>query len=101
MADVLFAAHGSDPPPPPIGKNWVLRFVKTQVELQIKWNRKFHSQHALCEDPVKIGAWFKLIKDTRQTYGVLNEDSYNFNETGFIMGVAGISKVVTCSDTIG
>ena len=101
MADILLAACGSDPLPPPIGKNWVLRFIKTQAELQTKWTRKFHSQCVLCEDSVKIGLWFKLVEDMQQTYGVLNGDSYNFDETGFMMGVAGTSKVVTSCDTVG
>jgi hypothetical protein len=84
-----------------VGKNWVTRFVTGSKELQTKWNRKFHSQRAKCEDPVKISAWFKLVDDTRQTWGVLHEDIYNFDETGFMMGVAGTSKVVTSVDTIG
>jgi hypothetical protein len=82
-------------------KNWVSRFVSNQLELQTKWNRKFHSQRARCEDPVKINAWFKLIHDTRVAYGIPDEDVYNFDETGFMMGVAATSKVVTSSDTIG
>jgi hypothetical protein len=61
----------------------------------------FHSQRAKCEDPVKISAWFKLVEDTRQTWGIANEDIYNFDETGFMMGVAATSKVVTSADTIG
>ena len=34
-------------------------------------------------------------------YGVLDGDSYNFNETRFIMGVAGTSKVVISCNTVG
>jgi hypothetical protein len=101
MADVLLAGRGQNPLPLPVGKNWVSRFVNNQPELQTKWNRKFHSQRARCEDPVKIGAWFKLVEETRQAYGILDEDAYNFDETGFMMGVAATSKVVTSSDTIG
>jgi hypothetical protein len=101
MADVLLAARGQDPPPPPVGKNWVSRFVNSQSELQTKWNRKFHSQRARCEDPVAITAWFKLVEETRQTYGIPDQDVYNFDETGFMMGVAATSKVVTSSDTVG
>ena len=77
------------------------RFVTGSKELQTKWNRKFHSQRARCEDPVKISAWFKLVEDTRQTWGIIHEDVYNFDETGFMMGVAATSKVVTSADTIG
>lgn len=101
MADVLLAGRCQNPPPLPVGKNWVSRFVNNQPELQTKWNRKFHSQRARCEDPVKISAWFKLVEETRQAYGILDEDTYNFDKTGFMMGVAATSKVVTSSDTIG
>ena len=48
-----------------------------------------------------INAWFKLVEETRQAYGILDEDSYNFNKTGFIMGVAAILKVIISSNTIG
>jgi hypothetical protein len=34
-------------------------------------------------------------------YGILEEDTYNYDETGFMMSVASMSKVVTSSDTIG
>jgi len=101
MADALLAARGQDPPPQPVGQKWVSRFIKAQPELQTKWNRKFHSQRARCEDPVTIAAWFKLVEETRQAYGILDTDTYNFDETGFMMGVAATSKVVTSSDTVG
>jgi hypothetical protein len=101
MAAALLADRGQDPPPLSVGKCWVLRFVNSQSELQTKWNRKFHSQRVLCEDPVAIAAWFKLVEETRQAYGILDIDTYNFDETGFMMGVAATSKVVTSSDTTG
>ena len=101
MADALLAARGQDPPPQPVGKNWVSRFIQSQPELQTKWTRKFNSQRAQCEDPAVIAAWFKLVAETRQTYGVLDQDIYNFDETGFAIGVAATLKVVTSSDRVG
>lgn len=101
MADTLLAARGQNPPPQPVGKNWVSRFINTQPGLQTKWNRKFHSQREKCEDPKIISAWFTLVDETRQAYGILDGDTYNFDETGFMMGVAAASNVVTSSDTIG
>ena len=101
MADALLAARSQDLPPQPVGKCWVSRFINSQSELQTKWNRKFHSQRAKCEDPITINAWFKLVEETRQAHGIPDEDMYNFNETGFMMGVTATSKVVTSSDTIG
>jgi hypothetical protein len=64
-------------------------------------NRKFHSQRARCEDSVAIAAWFKLVEETRLAYGILDDNVYNFNETGFMMGVAATSKVVTSIKTVG
>jgi hypothetical protein len=101
MADALLAACGQNPPPQPVGKNWVSCFVNSQSELQTKWNRKFHLQRAKCEDSVAITAWFKLVEETHQAYGILDDDVYNFDETGLMMGVAATSKVVTSSDTVG
>ncbi|KAL6172800.1 hypothetical protein ACJQWK_01946 [Exserohilum turcicum] len=101
MADALLAARGQDPPPQPIGRCWVSRFIQSQPELQTKWTRRFHSQRASCEDTIAITAWFKLVEETRQTYGVLDQDIYNFDETGFAMGVASTSKVVTSSNRVG
>ena len=34
-------------------------------------------------------------------YSILDDDVYNFDETGFIIGVAATSKVVTSLDTTG
>jgi hypothetical protein len=79
----------------------VSRFIQGQPELQIKWTRRLNSQRASSEDPIAITAWFKLVEETRQTYGVLDQDIYNFDETGFAMGVAATSKVVTSSDRVG
>ncbi|USP79999.1 uncharacterized protein yc1106_07273 [Curvularia clavata] len=101
IVDALLAARGQDPPPLPVGKKWVSRFIQGQPELQTKWTRKLNSQRASSKDPIAITAWFKLVEETRQTYSVLDQDIYNFNETGFAMGVAATSKVVTSSDRVG
>ena len=50
---------------------------------------------------VIIGAWFKLVEETRLSYGILDKDSYNFNETGFIIGIAVTLKVIINSNIIG
>ena len=60
-----------------------------------------HYQRAHCEDPELIGAWFRLISNTIQKYGIQEEDIYNFDETGFAMGIASTSRVVTTSDRRG
>ncbi|EFQ95487.1 hypothetical protein PTT_06516 [Pyrenophora teres f. teres 0-1] len=48
----------------------------------------------LGENPEIISAWFKLVEDTKAKYGVHDYDVYNFDETGFQIGVIGLMKVV-------
>jgi hypothetical protein len=33
-----------------------------------------------------ISRWFKLVEETKAKYSICNEDVYNFNEAGFIIG---------------
>jgi hypothetical protein len=42
----------------------------------------------------------QLVEEMRQTYGVLDQDIYDFDETGFAIGVTATSKVVTSSDRL-
>jgi hypothetical protein len=87
--------------PQTVGKNWVTKFVKRHPELSSVYNRKFDNQRAQCEDPKLISLWFKLVGDTIAKYGVTEEDIFNFDETGFQMGVISTSKVITTSDRKG
>ena len=41
------------------------------------------------------------MKNTVDKYGILPEDIYNFDETGFQMGQISASKVVTATDRLG
>jgi len=84
-----------------VGTNWVANFVKRHPELSSVYNRKFDIQRAEVEDPKLISLWFKLVGDTIAKYGVAEEDIFNFDETGFQMGVISTSKVITSSDRKG
>ena len=61
----------------------VNQFIKRHPELRTKYTRKYDYQQAKCEDPVLIKDFFKWFRDTIQKYGILNEDIYNIDETGF------------------
>ena len=84
-----------------VGINWVTKFVKRHPQLSSVYNRKFDYQRAECQDPELISLWFKLVGDTITKYGVTDEDIYNFDETGFQMGVISTSKVITTSERKG
>ena len=94
MANSLLAERNQ----PPVGKNWAGTFVKRRLELTIKFNRKYDYKRALCEDPEVIQGWFRLVENTKAKHGILDEDTYNFDESGFMMGVISTGAVVTGSE---
>jgi hypothetical protein len=65
------------------------------------YNCKFDVQRAEVEDLKLIGLWFKLVEDTIAKYGVTEEDIFNFDETGFQIGIISTSKVITTLDRKG
>ncbi|TVY62593.1 High-osmolarity-induced transcription protein 1 [Fusarium oxysporum f. sp. cubense] len=52
-------------------------------------------QRAKCEDPTIIRDWFRLVENTIAKYGISLADIYNFDETGFMMGVIASGMVIT------
>ena len=82
-----------------IGELWVNCFIKCHPELKSKYTCWYNYQHARCEDPELIKAWFRCVEKTIQQYGIAEEDIYNMDETGFQMGVASTAKVICGSET--
>ena len=64
----------------------------------MRFDRPYNRQRVLCEDPETIGAWFELVLRRKATYGIYDEDTYNFDETGFMMGKISAQLVVTGSE---
>jgi hypothetical protein len=94
MANQLLAARGGGQ----VGENWATNFVRRKSELKSRLTRQRDRQRVLCSDPGIISPWFDLVQNVKAKYGILDEDTYNFDETGFTMGVAGSVKVVTASE---
>jgi hypothetical protein len=95
MADLLLAERDA----PLVGKNWTTNFIKRRTEIKTKFSRKYNYKRAQCEGPLIIGDWFKLVRNTIGKYGIQEEDIYNFDEAGFLMGVIATAKVVTSSQS--
>jgi hypothetical protein len=91
MANLILAGRNGRK----VGTNWPSTFVKRHPELKTRFNRKYDYQRAKNEDPKVIGDWFELVRNVKAKYGILDEDTYNFDETGFIMGVIRTELVVT------
>ena len=84
-----------------VGKNWPYRFIQDQPKLKTRFSRAYDFQRALCEDPKLIKDWFQLVANMRAKYGIHDCDFYNFDETGFMMGVICGNMVVTSSERKG
>ena len=97
MANYILESRGGKR----VGGRWAYRFVQRQPALKTRFNRVYDFQRVLCEDPELIGAWFRLVENMRAKYGVLDCDFYNFDETGFMMGVICPAMVVTRADRRG
>jgi hypothetical protein len=67
----------------------------------MKFNRKYDYKRALCEDPGVIQGWFSLVANIKAKYGIQDEDTYNFDETGFIIGQITTGAVVTALERRG
>ncbi|PHH54914.1 hypothetical protein CFIMG_007618RA00001 [Ceratocystis fimbriata CBS 114723] len=96
MANKLLADRNASP----VGKRWASNFVKRQPDLKTRFNRRYDYQRAKCEDPTIIRDWFRLVEDTIAKYGITLVDIYNFDETGFMMGLIASGMVVTDPESV-
>jgi hypothetical protein len=94
MANQLLAEHSGGE----VGEKWVRKLVRRRPEIESQVTRRRSYRRVLCSDPAVISPWFNLVRNVKAKYGVLNEDTYNFDETGFQMGIGGSVKVVTASE---
>ena len=97
MADKLLTARAAGQ----VSKNQPSNFVKRTDSLIIRFNRVYNRQRALYKDPKAIRAWFKLIARTKAIYGICDNNTYNFNETGFIMDKILAQLVITSLERRG
>ncbi|KAL2885150.1 hypothetical protein HOO65_080100 [Ceratocystis lukuohia] len=64
-------------------------------------SRGYDYKRAKCEDPASFRSWFTLVENTIAKYGIGLTDVYNFDETGFMMGVIASGIVVTGAERRG
>ncbi|KAL2887330.1 hypothetical protein HOO65_050451 [Ceratocystis lukuohia] len=84
-----------------VGKRWASNFVKRQPDLKARFNRRYNYKRAKCKDPAIIHSWFTLVENTIAKYSISLTDVYNFDETGFMMGVIASGIVITGAERRG
>jgi len=81
-----------------MGIKWSSNFVRRQPELRTRFCRKYDYQRAKYEDRKAIREWFNLIRNIKAKHRILDNDTYNFDETSFIIGVIHVGIVIISSD---
>lgn len=94
MADLLLANRDALKPPSTVRINQVRNFVRRNSILKTRFSRKYDYQRALYKDSDKIQKWFKLVRNTIKEQGITDKDIYNFNETGFAIGIVTTVKII-------
>lgn len=97
MAQNLLQARLQDPSAT-LGVNWAYSFTKRRPEIQTRYNRRITYQRAKQEDPKVIKQWFATVREAIQEHSIHDDDIWNFDETGFAMGLCSTSKVITAVD---
>lgn len=99
MAEIILKEY--DPACAPIGRNWVTGFTKRCPDIKTRMARKISRQRAVCEDPKVIGPFFQELEKIKDKHGILDEDIFNFDETGFAMGLIASTRVVSRAEMPG
>jgi hypothetical protein len=67
----------------------------------MRFFRRYNYQRAKYEDLTIICNWFRLIENTIAKYGIQLYDIWNFDKTGFIMGMISSGMVVIGLEKLG
>jgi hypothetical protein len=101
MADILLSKRGDPTPQLMVGANWVSNFLRQNKDLKTRYLCCYNYKRAKYKDPKVICKFVKAFLKTIINYSILDDDIYNFNETGFAMGIIATTKVVTLSENMG
>lgn len=85
VANLLLEDRGTEPAIT-VSEKWVYRYIQRHPNLRTRFSRSYGYRRAQCEDIRLISTWFNFVQSTVAKYGVLNDDIYNFDETGFALG---------------
>ena len=100
MANILLAARGTVSIQT-VKENWISKFIKRRDEIKTRYIRYYDYRRAKCKDPKVIKEWFDRVQITIIQYRIAQEDIYNFDETGFAIGLVAAAQVVTKADYYG
>ena len=94
---IIQRSLSDDVPLLPIGPLWAKRFMDKYYLKKIK-QKPIEPHRKEAHDPAIIRAWFASFKGTLAKYSIKASNLWNFDETGFWIGIGG-GEWVTIMDT--
>jgi hypothetical protein len=79
----------------PVGQHWVSRFLKRHPEYTLKRQKVLDLERKRAEPYENLEKWFQLLQDVITDLGINTDDIWNFDETGFRIGVGRDQLVIT------
>jgi len=84
---ILAYGHTSPDPAPRVGDYWAPRFLDRHPEYDIRKQKTIHSDRKNAHQPDNIRTWFDKYHAVCQEYNIQPADQYNFDKTGFRIGI--------------
>jgi hypothetical protein len=84
-----------DPSAPPPGPKWLKRWLQRHPEYRVRRRKALDIERLRAQDKSLVQEWFTNYENMIQERGILPEDLYNFDETGFRIGVGTDQWIVT------
>ena len=84
-----------------IGKNWTSKYLDRHPDLKTKYIPPIDKERSLAHNPDIIKGWFDLFIRLKTGFNVQNEDIYNIDKKGFIIGVIAKMRVMVSKYEFG
>jgi len=81
--------------PPTVSSSWTNRFLDRHPEFYIRKQKTLEEERKRAHDPKTILDWFQRFRLLCEEKGIVKEDLYNFDETGFRIGVGRDQWILT------
>jgi hypothetical protein len=75
--------------------------MKRRPLLSSRFSKRYNYERAKYKDPKIIGEWFNLIKETILQFRIDLDDVYNFDKTGFAIGLITTIRVISRNEYYG
>ena len=82
---------------PPIGKDWIKRFLRRHSELSSVTARTIDASRVKAATPETISHWFNVLEQVIDEYNIIEENTYNMDESGFAIGEIEATKCIVNS----